>query len=112
MQPKILAAVKTYLMVDEEITSFDEEIQTHIAASISTLEQRGLNVPPGFDIMDSNVTYSELCSSDIALEGLVRSYVSISVKIIFDPPASSTVASSYEQRKKELEERVSMHVEE
>ena len=89
----------------------------NINAAFSTLDQVGLTFQTSFVVVDEEQTWDDYfdaiaTSDDIWLNEMnremVRQYVYISVRIVFDPPTSSFVLTSLENRLKELEWRINV----
>ena len=117
MSDSILTSVKKYLGPDEYYTVFDQDIVMNINAAFSTLDQVGLTFQTSFVVVDEEQTWDDYfdaiaTSDDIWLNEMnremVRQYVYISVRIVFDPPTSSFVLTSLENRLKELEWRINV----
>lgn len=117
MSDSILTSVKKYLGPDEYYTVFDPDIIMNINAAFSTLDQVGLTFQTSFMVVDEEQTWDDYfeaiaTSDDIWLNEMnremVRQYVYISVRIVFDPPTSSFVLTSMENRLKELEWRINV----
>ena len=117
LSDSILTSVKKYLGPDEYYTVFDQDIVMNINAAFSTLDQVGLTFQTSFMVVDEEQTWDDyfnaiVTSDDIWLNEMnreiVRQYVYISVRIVFDPPTSSFVLTSLENRLKELEWRINV----
>ena len=100
----ILTTIKKLLGINEEYTTFDNDLIVHINSVISILSQIGVGPSDGFSIRDESSTWNELVS-DKRLES-VKSYVYLKVKLLFDPPQSSVVMESYNRVISELEWRI------
>lgn len=100
----ILTTIKKLLGINEEYTTFDNDLIVHINSVISILSQIGVGPSDGFSIRDESSTWNELVS-DKRLES-VKSYVYLKVKLLFDPPQSSVVMESYNRAISELEWRI------
>ena len=100
----ILTTIKKLLGINEEYTTFDNDLIVHINSVISILSQIGVGPSDGFSIRDESSTWNELVS-DKRLES-VKSYAYLKVKLLFDPPQSSVVMESYNRVISELEWRI------
>ena len=89
----ILTSIKKLLGIVEEYTHFDSDIIIHINTVFSILTQIGVGPSEGFSITDKTKTWTDFISGQTNIE-LVKSYVFLKVKIIFDPPLSSVVEKS------------------
>ncbi len=104
MQESILTSIKKLLGITEEYTHFDADIIMHINSVFMILMQLGIGPADGFSISDSDSVWSDFLSDATWLE-LVKSYVYIKVRLIFDPPQSGTLISAMEKQASEFEWR-------
>lgn len=105
----ILTSIKKLLGITEDETHFDQDIIMHINSVFSILTQMGVGPANGFAISDSKSIWSDFIEDDTRLE-LVKSYVHMKVRLLFDPPASSTILQSINSLISELEWRISVTV--
>ena len=105
----ILTSVKLTLGIVEEDESFDAVIILHINSTFMILQQLGVGPVNGFSISDKFSTWSEYLSDSQQLE-LVKSYMYLKVRLMFDPPASSTVMECYNRQIQEFEWRLNIAV--
>lgn len=101
----ILTSIKKLLGITEDETHFDQDIIMHINSVFSILTQMGVGPANGFAISDSSNVWSDFIEDDTRLE-LVKSYVHMKVRLLFDPPASSTILQSINSLISELEWRI------
>lgn len=101
----ILTSIKKMLGIMEEYEHFDMDLTIHINTVLSILTQLGVGPSTGFSITDKTTTWSDWTSLPEDLE-LVKTYLFLRTRLLFDPPTSSSVASSYEDVIKELEWRM------
>ena len=105
----ILTSIKKLLGITEDETHFDQDIIMHINSVFSILTQMGVGPVDGFVIRDSNSVWNDFIKDDTRLE-LIKSYVHMKVRLMFDPPASSTILQSINSLISELEWRISVTV--
>ena len=105
MDSSILDTVKKAIGVDPEETHFDPDIVMHINAMFAVLNQIGCGPEEGFIIEDSSSTWNDYIENNKLLN-LVPSYMSLQVKLLFDPPSSSFVFESYRKTIDMLESRI------
>lgn len=110
MEDSILTSVKKMLGIAEDYTEFDLDIITHINSVFMILAQIGIGPADGFMIQDKSTTWRDYISSGKNLES-VRSYMALKVRLIFDPPLSSSVAEAMKQNITELEFRLNFQAE-
>lgn len=86
----ILTSIKKLLGIPEEQTHFDADLITYINTVFSILNQLGVGPAEGFVISDATSTWNQFLENDIHLE-MVKTYMLMRVKVMFDPPSSSYV---------------------
>lgn len=101
----ILTSIKKMLGITEEYEHFDTDIIIHINTAIATLTQLGIGPQQGFTVTDKDDIWSDFISDDPRLE-MVKSFIYLKVKLLFDPPASSVVVDAIKQSIQELEWRL------
>lgn len=111
METSILTSVKKNLGLDAAYTVFDHDILTYINSTLSTLTQLGVGPANGFAIEDENPTWSDFIDDDDQYN-TVKTYVTLKVKMLFDPPQTSFVIDAIEKQIEELEWRINVHREE
>lgn len=104
MNEKILDTIRSMLGPNEVYQHFDGDILVNINLAIDTLSQVGVRPDEGF-IANADTTWEEYIGEYDNLE-MVKTYIYLSVKTIFDPPANSFVLDSMEKKMKELEWRI------
>lgn len=103
----ILNSIKKLLGVYEEDTHFNMDIIIHINSAFATLNQLGVGPAKTFVIDDETPVWSDF-TEDNDLYNNVKTYVYLSVRLVFDPPTSSFVLSAMERQLKELEWRLNV----
>jgi hypothetical protein len=106
METSILNSVKKILGISEDYTAFDIDIITHINSVFSIITQMGIGPSEGFFIDDVLSEWSDFTSSS-NLYNMVRSYMYLRVRILFDPPNNSFFLSAMEKQIQEYEWRLS-----
>lgn len=101
----ILTSVKKMLGITEEYTHFDNDIVMHINSVFMVLQQLGVGPSYGFYIEDATATWADFFGYTTNLQ-MVKSYVYLKVRLLFDPPASSTILNSMNQMIDEFEWRL------
>lgn len=105
----ILTSIKKLLGITEECEHFDADIIMHINSVFMVLTQLGVGPSEGFGIKDKTTTWNEFIS-DNQLES-VKSYMHMKVKLMFDPPLSSTVMECMNRMINEFEWRLNIAAE-
>lgn len=101
----ILTSIKKLLGITEEYEHFDPDLIMHINSVLMILTQMGVGPSEGFSIEDSTSTWTDFVSDTNKLEA-VKSYVHLKVKLLFDPPLSSSVVEAINRMITELEWRL------
>ena len=101
----ILTSTKKLLGISQDDDSFDTDIIFHINTVFSILSQMGIGPEDGFKITDDTTVWSDYIQDDIMLE-MVKSYIPIKVRKMFDPPTSSAVVEWLDKIIEELEQRL------
>lgn len=106
----ILTSIKKMIGVTEEYEHFDSDLIMHINSVFTILTQLGVGPASGFFIQDKTSTWKEFISDETKLQ-LVKSYMQMKVKLLFDPPLSSAVITSMEKMIAEAEWRLNVAAE-
>lgn len=112
MAKSILTTVKTNLGLEAQDDSFDCEIISWINAAFVVLRQIGVGPSTGFSISEetaSTITWDNYPCSIIILE-LVKSYVNLYTRKMFDPPTSSFLMDSINKQLDEYIFRLNIDV--
>ena len=109
METSILTSIKKMLGIVEDYTEFDEDIITHINSVFLNLTQLGVGPEEGFMIEDDTATWEDFIDDSIQLQA-VKTYMYLKVKLLFDPPLSSSVTESFTRMIAELEWRLNVAV--
>lgn len=105
----ILTSVKLALGIIPEYSHFDDQLIMDINSVFSTLYQLGVGPDRGFSIQDDKELWSEFLDTNKLLN-LVKTYMYMSVKLMFDPPSNSFAVTAIEKQQKELEWRINVMV--
>lgn len=97
----ILTSIKKMLGITEEYTQFDQDLIIHINTVLSILTQMGIGPSSGFIITNSNQKWNDwfTITNDM---NLIKTYVYLRVKMLFDPPTIATVVKSNEESIREI----------
>ena len=101
----ILTSVKKQLGIAEDYEHFDPDLIISINSVFSILNQLGVGPEEGYSISDKNDMWTDFLPAGKKLE-LVKTYVYLKVKLIFDPPTSSAVMEAVKQNIAEQEWRI------
>ena len=103
----ILTSIKKLLGITEEYEHFDQDIIIHINTALMILTQLGVGPSEGFFIKDKYALWSDFIPDGKTSEA-VKSYIYLKVRMLFDPPTSSSLMNAMEQNMKELEWRLNV----
>lgn len=106
----ILTSIKKLLGITEEYAHFDNDIILHINAAFMSLRQIGVGPKEGFSISSDEQTWSDFIGDSTNFE-MVKIYVYIKVRSIFDPPTSSSVTDALNRQAQECEWRLNVQAE-
>lgn len=102
----ILDSVKRHIGIDVDETHFDFDIIIHINSVFSILHQMGVGPETTFSITDNKTIWDDFTDDNDFNE--VKTYMYLKVKMIFDPPSSSSVMEAYKRQIDELEWRLTV----
>ncbi len=106
----ILTSIKKMLGLPEEYDVFDADIITHINSAMFTLSQLGVNDGETFIITDYVTTWDEYVP-DKKLQNIIKNYIFIKTRFVFDPPTHSYVLDSLKKIMDEMEWRIILELE-
>lgn len=109
MDESILTSIKKLLGITEDYQHFDQDLIMHINAVLMTLTQIGVGPVGGMLITDDSTTWEEFAGEVTDLGG-IQSYVYLKVKLLFDPPQTSSVVEAINRQINELEWRLNFVV--
>ena len=102
----ILTSVKKIIGISEDDSSFDSDIIMAINTVLMAVTQMGIGPATGYSIEDDSSTWDDFLDGNKNLEA-VKTYVCLKVRLIFDPPQSSTMIEAIRQNIAECEWRIS-----
>lgn len=105
----ILTSIKKLLGIEDKYTQFDSDLIMHINTVFLNLTQLGVGPSEGFMIEDDAAVWEDFIGDSTQLQA-VKTYVYLKVKLLFDPPLSSSVIDSMNRVISELEWRLNVVV--
>lgn len=103
----ILDSIKKSLGIPKDHSEFDVDVVMHINSTFAKLYQMGVGPRDHvFSIEDSAGLWSDFVQDRDEIE-MVRSFMYIEVRLMFDPPTASLL-SSLQERQKEYEWRLTV----
>lgn len=105
----ILTDVKKMIGPSEIYDHFNNDLIIHINSVFNILQQMGVGPKEGFSITGDTETWEDYESSieEKNLIQMVKSYMYLKVRMMFDPPTGS-VLTYYQEQIKEYEWRLSI----
>lgn len=111
MENIILNDVKKAIGIMPEYDAFDSTLILHINSVFMILNQLGVGPTSGFRLVDGTEEWTDFLPSDYENFESVKSYICLKVRLLFDPPSSSTHMECMKQMISELEWRLNMEYE-
>lgn len=111
MDDSILQSTKKYLGIDIACDSFDMDVMLHINSAFAVLYQIGVDSAKNARVEDASVTWVDIFANDEELLRLIKDYVFLRVRVIFDPPTSSFVLEAINKQIAEFEWRIKIEAE-
>ena len=102
----ILISIKKLLGIMPDYTNFDDDIIIHINTAFAMLNQLGVGPEGGFMIVDENSGWEEYTTENNL--NMVKTYIYLKVRLLFDPPTSSALIESINRTLSEIEWRISL----
>lgn len=103
--PSILTSVKKLLGIQEDYDYFDTDILMNINMVLPVLKQIGVDT--NVNTVTEETTWEEL-SSSTEIVNLLRVYVALRVRLVFDPPTNSSLMDAMQKKVDELEWRLNV----
>jgi hypothetical protein len=107
MAGKILSDVKQLLGFEESYDAYDLDITIHINSAFSVLRQIGASPPGGFALIEGTESWDDFLQGAQHV-AMVKSYICLWVRNVFDPPTTSFALESNKKVIQELEWRLSI----
>lgn len=105
MEQSILKSLKKVLGVEPSYDVFDDDILMHLNSIFANLDQMGVGPPGGFSVEDDSTLWSDYIGDDKNLNS-VKTYISLKIRLLFDPPQNSNITSAMNEQIKEIEWRL------
>lgn len=105
----IVNSIKQVLGIAEDYTHFDLQILMHINSVFTILNQLGVGPVEGFTATTKS-KWSDFFTDENLQQELVKSYIYLKVRLLFDPPNSGFVTESMKNQISEYEWRLNVLV--
>lgn len=106
----ILDTIKKMLGIDPSDTAFDVDVIACINSVLMNLEQLNVGPEGGFSIKDNSAKWEDFLGA-VTNQEAAKTYIFLKVKMIFDPPASSTVLEAMDRESQEMAYRLAIQAE-
>lgn len=107
--PSILISIKKLLGITAEYTDFDQDLIMHINSVLMVLKQLGVGPKEGFSISDATAVWTDFLPNGNV--NLVKSYMYLKVRLMFDPPITAALVESINRQIAEFEWRLNVEIE-
>lgn len=101
----ILTSVKKMNNVLEDDHSFDQDLIMYINSALMVIMQEWHGMDHALKLEDGTETWDDLLGEDTDYEG-VKELVGLKVRLMFDPPSSSTAVEAIKAQIQDLEWRM------
>lgn len=108
MSDSILNSIKKNVGLPESYTAFDPDIILYINSVFSTLKQLGVGPPAGYSISDASSKWVDYLGADLLDFNEVTTYITLRVRMLFDPPQTSFHVTAMQEQIREHEWRMSV----
>ena len=105
VKESILNSVKKMSGIAEDYEAFDTDLILYINSVFSILHQMGVGPETTYKIQTAENTWDEFTEDNTEIE-MVKPYVYMKVRLMFDPPSNSFVINSFNEMIKEAEYRL------
>ena len=107
----ILDSIKKLLGPSASYEYFDTDIIMHINTAFMELNQLGVGPTKGFSIKDNTAKWTDFLDETNHNFEAVKTLIYLKVKLVFDPPTSSSVMESMNNQISRLEWRLNVGAE-
>lgn len=104
-EESILVYVKRLLGIQSDYNHFDPDVIYGINAAFAVLTQLNVGPKEGFSISDDSAKWNDFIQ-DTARLSLVKEYVCLRTRLLFDPPSSSALIDAMNKTVAEYEWRL------
>lgn len=109
MDDSILDSIKKILGMPPDYDAFDTDLVIHINSVFGILAQLGVGSAGGFSISDNTTLWKAYLGDSKDLE-MVKSYMALKVRLVFDPPTIGAVMDAMKEQIREYEWRLNVQV--
>ena len=109
MDDSILDSIKKILGMPPDYDAFDTDLVIHVNSVFGILAQLGVGPAGGFSISDNTTLWKSYLGDSKDLE-MVKSYIALKVRLVFDPPTIGAVMDAMKEQIREYEWRLNVQV--
>jgi hypothetical protein len=109
LDDSILDSIKKILGMPPDYDAFDTDLVIHINSVFGILAQLGVGPAGGFSISDNTTLWKSYLGDSKDLE-MVKSYIALKVRLVFDPPTIGAVMDAMKEQIREYEWRLNVQV--
>ena len=110
LDDSILVTIREALGMEGDTEEFDTDLIIHINSCLNFLTQVGIGPVDGFAINGDSEQWSDFIQEDRF--NMVKSYILMKLKVVFDPPSNSFVLNALKEEIAETEWRLKEEAEE
>ena len=108
----ILLSIKKLLGIESEYDCFDVDIIIHVNSVFLVLNQLGVGPEEPFEIFGDEEEWTDFFSLSESIPiNLVKSYMYLKVRLLFDPPNTGVLHEAMERQVQEFEWRLKVQAE-
>ena len=105
MEESILKTIKQLIGCPDDFEQFDLDLMIHINSAFATLTQLGVGPKEGYRITGVDNVWNEF-EDDAQKLSLIKDYVYIKTRLLFDPPTTGSLMDSLKEELKEMKWRL------
>lgn len=107
----ILTTIKKMLGIEADYEAFDIDLVVYINMALNVLNQLGVGPEEGFVITSEEETWDDFLDEYPKNKlQMVKTYIYLKVKQVFDPNQNSGITQAFNEQIKELEWRLNVQV--
>lgn len=108
VRDSILLSIKKLVGLDRNNNAFDDELIIHINSVFTILNQLGVGPKESFFITSEKDAWDDFFDGVVKQPELVKSYIYLKVRLLFDPPSTGVLHEAMERQIAEFEWRLNV----
>ena len=105
MEENLLKTIKQLVGCPDDFEQYDMDLTIHINSAFATLTQLGVGPKEGYRITGADNVWNEF-EDDPQKLSLIKDYVYIKTRLLFDPPTTGSLMDSLKEELKEMKWRL------